>query len=291
MLLFSLGYSFAGDIVVLTSLPDKDIKTQEKIYSIVRDKMPTPAGHKIIQIDKADLETLYQYLNSPDTFALFWVGHGAYSKAKKGKAVAFTPILLDHQKKNIAPVFKKVHPNIKFLGIIGCNSSQILNMDTKANAELGYYLPKKKVVARWGVRRAIRRFRSHIKRNSNFTYQENMQSTGHKVTISRIASNNKSSLLVFAGDTLLGIMPEAASGEEQIQDFFIPQGSKKIIVRSGHNPFEDTDYFGEITIKSWNLFARADGTPFGTNERIFMYKGAKQDLGPLESYFTYGENN
>lgn len=296
-LLFSFGNSFAGNIVALTSLPDEDVRAEQRIESIVNSSMPAPSGHQLLLINKANMETLYFHLNSPDTFALFWVGHGAYKKAPSGKGMEFAPVLLDYQKTNIAPAFKRVHPNIKFLGIIGCNSSQILNLDDQYNSELGLYLPRKKVVASWGMKRAIKALKRHLNQTREFTFQQDIQGAGRRIRITRIAPDNPSSLLVFAGKTLIGLLPKPLPGEEQVQDFFIPEGesSLKIIMRSGQNPFDSTDRFGKITIENadqeWRLFAGPDGIPFGTNERIFMFWGDREKLEPAETYFIFRENN
>jgi len=290
-----VNISFAKNIVVLTSLPTKDIRAIKKITKIAKKKLANFRDYKLVLKNYANQDDLYKELNDPNTFALFWVSHGAYVKNQnENQSMGASPLLLDYQKDNIASVFKLIHPNIKFLGIIGCNSAQILENEVFKSLETAAYLPAKKVIATWGFRRAIRKFRRHIS-SHYFNYIDSpIEKIGHRILITRKVVKDSKSLKVFAGKSLIGLLPKLSANMTQTKEFYIPiDSSLKIKISSGQSAFDSTDNFGNISIHYnnhqtlWKLFAKPNGEAFGVNERLFLFKGTGQEFDQGEKYIRF----
>lgn len=308
IILFSLILSnslFAKNIVLLSSLTDKDFKATteikrqfyKKLYGIQKH------GNQLIYVDKATTDHLYKYLNDSETVALFWVSHGGHIRRsrKNTSGIGATSVLVDFQKVNVAKVFQKVHPNIKYLGILGCNSRQIVSSHLEKRKDLGIYMPSYSVVATWSFRVALRKFKRHYWNNQYNYLQDNVLIDGYPITIKREVSKDSKALMVFAGKKLIGVMDELNAGEIQSNTFYIPyyEGIKrydfKIIIKSGLLT-KNLDDFGEIEVsyenqKLWKLFAKRDGTPFGVNERIYIFKSNIKDIELEQGVVKYEVSN
>ena len=291
---------WAKNIILLSSLPQEDIRTTLKVKKLFNKKLFGLEDHNLIYIDKADQEVIYRYLNDPETMALFWLSHGGFKRIRgnSNSAIKPTPILFDHNKDNVAKAFQKIHPNIKYISIIGCNSAQILAGTLEKRPDLGYYVPTKKVVATWAFRRAIRRFKKHFW-NVKYNYLlEEVVQEGVKIKIERTVSQDSKSLKVLAGKQLIGILPKLKSSESQIFEYYIPYTENlskrdlKIVLSSGQAATDATNNFGDIVITSsdrhmWKIFAKPNGEPFGVNERIFLFKDQLSNISDVQDYIQY----
>ncbi len=290
----------AKNIVVLTSLPGSQLKTTKRLNKIIKRKLSHFSNLNLIVVNRGDQEVLHNYLNDPETVALFWLSHGGY-KTLRSNDLGMMPsaLLLDFNGDNVSKVFQKIHPNIKFLGIIGCNSSQILSPYLSMNKEVGSYIPTKKVVATWAMRKAIRKFKKHYSQNNYESITRPIEKKGYEITIKRISKTASKSLKVFAGKEFIGIIPKSKKNEFQEKIFFIPavkmqKRKMKITFESGQSAFDATDNFGDISLMHnqatfWKLFSKRDGTPFGTNERIYLFKSDISQLIEAENYILYKE--
>jgi len=290
--------AFGKNIVVLTSLPLSQIKVTGDLNQIIRKKLSTFSDYNLILKNQADQDDLYQALNDPDTLALFWLSHGAFKTiGNSSSPIKASSLLLDYNNDNVAEVFNKIHPNIQFIGIIGCNSAQILDEHISLRPSLGSYIPTKKVIATFGMRKSIRKFKKHYKKTKYEFIDENILASGFQIRITRENRIDGKSLKVFSGKEFIGILPKVKAGFFQDKTFYIPkslnQKSKmKIIFKSGQSAFDGTDYLGFISIdhnskELWKLFAKRDGTPFGTNERIFLFKTELSELSLPRDYILF----
>lgn len=268
--------AFCRNIVLLTSLPQGP-----KIERLFRKKTRDFAReHTIVVKHGADQEDLFRALTDPETLAFFWVSHGAYSKGDPSATVKPAPMLLDINKDNVAKAFGKIHPNVKFLGVIGCYSEQILSDTIKDRPDLDWYVPAKKVVGQFSLRRAIKHFRWTHHRKAD-VIQELPEPRVWVVKVKRRTPDpalRYKSLKVFVGGELLTVLPKMNGGEEGEFELRIPRKETytrqelKIVFESGQDPFDSTDTIGELSLEPslWRLFAGPGGKPFGTNERIFL---------------------
>lgn len=290
---------FAKNIVLLSSFENKDIKTEFKVDRITKKKLSLYENynHNLIIIHKASVKHLYKYLNDPETMALFWIGHGGFKSTRGSQAIRPTPILSDHQKLNVAKAFQSVHPNIKFISIIGCNSFQILEGVLNHRDDLGYYIPTKKVLATLALRKSFRIFKRHFFSNRYEYISDDIQKQGIPVTVTRTVPNDSSALMIFAGKKLISLLPALKANESQSEIVYLPykEGLKKyelkIVFATGQSAYDNTDNFGEIKVNHqdlslWKLFSKANGEPFGVNERVFLFKNEIENLF-IDYYVKY----
>lgn len=282
---------WAKNIVLLSSLPQKDESATIEIKKQFFKKLSDIAhhGNNLIYINKATTHHLYQYLNDPETMALFWISHGGHAKIKNNNSgIGATSILIDFDKVNVAKIFQKVHPNIKYLGILGCNSWQIVKDHFDKRDDLGYYIPSRSIVATWSFRVALKKFKRHYWKKKYSYLDHPILMDGYPITITRNVSSAAKALMVFAGKKLIGIFEPTNNSQIQTKTFYIPDQPNiknydfKIILKSGQLGLNKDD-FGTIEVSQdnhhfWKLFAKSDGTPFGINERIFVFKNNIQNL-------------
>lgn len=300
MSIFLVQSLWAKNIVLLSSLPAKDLNTIYKVENIFKNKLSNLEDHKLIYINEADQEQLYFHLNNPETMALFWISHGGFKKIRGNRSGAIkpAPILFDHKKFNVAKTFQKIHPNIQFISVVGCNSFQILKDTIQKREDLGYYIPTKKVIATWALKKSIRRFKKHYWNNKYNYISEDQTLDGIRIKITRTTKRASESLKVLAGRKLIGIIPKTIAKQTQVFEYYIPfnevlnKQSLKIVLSSGQNAEDETNNFGEIEITSsdlnmWKLFAKRDGTPFGINERVFLFKDKLENINDVQNYILY----
>lgn len=288
-------FALAQNIVVLTSLSADEFKTTFRLNKIAKKKLSHFNDLNLIIKNNVDQETLYHYLNSPLTTAVFWISHGAYIKeASNSRTMGAKPMLLDFKKDNIAEIFKLIHPNISYIGVIGCNSSQILNEEQSLSDERMSYLPKRKVIATLGFKRAIRKFKKNYYQIAKPPIRSPIINEGFKIKISRITKNDAKSLKILNGDKLLGLLPKSKAHTLQAVEVYIKEKKNlKIVLSSGQSAFDSEDNFGKITLSHngnsslWKLFAKPNGEAFGVNERIFLFKGDSQDIEQKEEFIEF----
>lgn len=303
LLLFCGQIAFAKNVVLLSSLPDKDIKATVEIKRQFYKKLYGVAnyGNELIYVNNASIHHLHKYLNDPETVALFWVSHGGHTKMRNSAGIGATSVLIDYQKVNVAKVFQNVHPNIKFLGILGCNSRQIVSKHLEQREDLGVYMPSYSVVATWSFRVALKKFKRHFWKYKYQYLNEDVLYDGYPITISRSVTKDSRALMIFAGKNLIGVMPPLAANLSQTQTFYVPHSSEiskydfKINIKSGLVTSNHDD-FGDIEVTHagnnyWKLFAKRDGTPFGVNQRLFVFKNQIENIGIENNIIKHKVNN
>ncbi len=294
-----MSASYGGDLVFLTSLPKEQLKTTLKLNKIIQKKLSKIKDHKIVIINNSDQETLYKYLNSPKTISLVWLGHGAFKAQPDNQALRAQAILLDYKRDNIAKVFQRVHPNIKFLSIVGCNSSQIVEPYILKGQFVDSYIPDRKVIATWALRKAIRKLKRSLSKISENFLSEDIVNHGYPLEVVReITTDTMKSVRLIVGGSLVGILPRGIKGDIQRKVFYIQakknmkRSELKVIVESGQSAFDTEDNFGNINLSInhlnlWTLFSKANGEPFGTNERIFLFNSEIINIGEAQDYALY----
>lgn len=102
----------------------------------------------------------------------------------------------------------------------------------------------------------------------------------------------------MVGRKLIGVLPKTSASEDQTFEYYIPFNSKiskidlKIVLASGQNAEDETDHWGNVEITSsdinmWKMFAKRDGTPFGVNERVYLFKDKLENINDVQEYILY----
>jgi hypothetical protein len=81
-------------------------------------------GFRVRAVHEADQYDLWSTLQDPTVVGVVWVSHGA--GAFSGAGVGSEGALVDYQAFNVLPALQGIHPNLRFLGVVGCKSQEAL---------------------------------------------------------------------------------------------------------------------------------------------------------------------
>ena len=82
-------------------------------------------GYRVHVAWGATARDLRKALDGPDSAVVMWMGHG--SRTAANGALDASGLIPDAERVDVAPLFKSVHPNVRWLGIVGCYSNGILS--------------------------------------------------------------------------------------------------------------------------------------------------------------------
>src|SRR5690606_17770714 len=192
------GMAFAQgslNIYLLTSLNEKKGKVEENLAKILTKKLKN-IPHTLTFVPGADQEDLYQVMTDPSVDVLFWVSHAGFTTlgGKQYQGLGAQNVIIDSRGDNVAPLFQLVNPNLKFLGIIGCNTQKILDSYgvTQAQSELKTYISSKKEIAQFAIKRAAKKFLKHYKKNELISRlgKEGEDHSSIRLTVRRVMEDN-----------------------------------------------------------------------------------------------------
>lgn len=303
LFLFASNLALSKDIILLTSLPEKDSVYQKNIeFAFINHTRDfARLGFKIKIMHQVDQELLSQTLTDPNSHAVFWLSHGGAMTGQSGRGVQASAKLLDYQGDNVAKVFQRIHPNIKFVSILGCNSKLIMQALLPKREDTHYYIPQGKISAKRALKVSTRTFRYFYHRKSNQTIDAPIYSWGYQVQVRRKTASEfpvYKSLQVFAGDKFLGVLPKMSPNSEESFSLYIPYQAHysakdlKIMFTTGQSAFDTKNHFGELEIAyqeifPWRLFAKPNGEPFGVNVRIFHFKSKINILSSPSPFINF----
>ncbi|HEY8270952.1 MAG TPA: hypothetical protein VIG33_08685 [Pseudobdellovibrionaceae bacterium] len=87
-------------------------------------------------IYQATQEDLYSALNNPQSVGVFWLSHS--NSGIQASGIGMGGSIVDSKGVDVSRVFTKIHPNIKWIGVIGCKALPIF----KGFADKGFYKDK-----------------------------------------------------------------------------------------------------------------------------------------------------
>lgn len=110
----------AGRLVLLSAIHDiEEYRWNRNLYSALERKFRRNFPEDNIKVvHHARQEDLYAELNDPQNTALFWLSH---SSSHTSNPVVGN-LIVDSARANVLPVFQKIHPNMRWVGIIGCKA-------------------------------------------------------------------------------------------------------------------------------------------------------------------------
>jgi hypothetical protein len=164
------------DIVVLTSLetPDRQPFWRSRSYEISRTIEKRMRRHlkghsdNIIFKHNASAADLKRYLTASTTSALFWVSH-AVNQDEDAIGVGRSSMVLDVFGNDVSSIFQKIHPNVQFVSLVGCQGLPILNRYRElgayeSNRDLTIHGFRRNVSLRKGLRQAAAAARNRLGR-------------------------------------------------------------------------------------------------------------------------------
>lgn len=115
-------------------------------------------------VNQADQFHLWSALHDPRNVAVFWISHASAGPSGAGsQALISTHQVLDYHGFEVTPIFEKVHPNLRFLAVIGCfTESAVGKLPTTSEIDqtidrpyLRVFTFNHKIEARKGLKQAI----------------------------------------------------------------------------------------------------------------------------------------
>jgi hypothetical protein len=229
-------------------------------------------GFQIVVTDHATQVDLSRALNSSENIAVFWVGHSGIGAASD---LVDSAIATDINGVNVAPLFKKINPNILWFGLIGCNGESLIRQARahgafKENPYLRIDSFDRKVSALDGLLSSATRafiFFLALKDHWNFTDCTEGREIALPVTIRREISDQiddtltAKSVRIELNGHVVAVFPEGRRGEVQEISALLPRSD---VVANSKIP---------IVIES-GLGARSNGVPIilGTFQIVSMDK-------------------
>ncbi len=223
-----------------------DWEIEEPLRKIFK-KAFKATDYNIVIKEKATPTQLRDELLNPNNIAVYWVSHAAGSDSVSTGVVSSSAVV-DYYFNDVKDLFKEVHPNMRFLGLIGCNAEGTIKKfysegHYQDNPLLKIHSFDKKIDARTGLRRSIKssaeklgelktrqvRIGGRLKKrtlsqlinsaNSIKNFHEtktcNIQKQGHEIIVTRVLSEDSAQATLFVGEKLLGYFPEGKAGETQ----------------------------------------------------------------------------
>jgi hypothetical protein len=285
----------------------KDWSISQKIAKVFEKKMQS-LPYKLNIIEHATQKDLFVELFNPANVALFWVSH-ANATAATGAGLSTENIIADRTGSNVRDLFQMIHPNLKYLGLIGCQAGPIIDdFHDKGfyadNDNLVIRASHKKVLARLELRRAIKEAKSILAKNDFTASPKCLQRSGHVFTVERIIGDDVSeekqtSVQIEHKGKILRILPQGKAGEVQLLKFYLKldevksAADLKFVINSGRRDKDIKWAIGKIKISStsllgeWTAFSDKNGQPLGVTSHVYRYEGPLELHDKEQSYYPF----
>lgn len=275
--------AFAGDAVLLTSLKLKasHIRSLENTFN----KALKDSGLKLVIHHNVDPKTLYQVMTSEETEAVVWVSHAAKEKEQVPGRTA-EAIIMDVHGNDVKNFFTTIPKNLRFLGIVGCQSQSIIdgfrargNYDQSPDLEIMSFA--KKVAMQSGFKKTLQQAKLSLakeKPTSEVIQEDNVSISITKENFE--TSPSLQSTWIEFGDRVLGIFDE---NEIAIADASIPRTIWNKLENKNikHNRVLHQDAreesLGKLILQtnepvSWKLFELRGKPLGGKHQHLYQYK-------------------
>ena len=166
LLSFMASASQKPRVVLLSSLKtpkiwyhSKDWKIEKPLKNIFHQAFDE-TDYEVIIKERVEPGELREELLNPLNMAVFWISHAA-GLSSSSSGISTKGAVLDIEPRNVASLFKDIHPNLHYLALIGCDGLDIINhfIDEgylRDNINLKMTSFDRKIDARKGLRKAIR---------------------------------------------------------------------------------------------------------------------------------------
>ncbi len=303
-----------AQVVLLTSLETPKIWFHDKDWDVTETverrfkKSFSKSGYNIKIIHEATAEDLSTQLKNSQNKGVFWVSHSNVVQ-EVGLGVEVPDLIYTIDKVDVKNIFQKIHPNIKFLAMIGCRGKSLFDKFKaqgfyKNNPNLKLFAFKKKVDPRKGIRTALKASIGVLGQKGNFrisnfrlpniitneqqrSYQEHLCQQEKLITlqVKRQSNSGLSAGSLIIDGRFIALLPATKKSlqEQTIQipvKFFNKTKKKKIIFKkidASSAQLGLLSFYSSEPI-SWRFFSKRDGTPIGKNENLYIFKGDKTEL-------------
>lgn len=327
-ILISALASATPNVVLLSSLETPKIWYHSKKWKIEKSlnkifyKRFKKSGLNIIIKEKVDQQILREELLNPNNIAVFWVSHAKDSQ-QISDGVSSDAAIVDYHGVDVKNHFKNIHPNMRYVGLVGCNAKELLEEYRSEgyysnNKDLLIHSFDKKVDARIGLRKSIRKSAKQLGKLKKrllasprvigfqdilTDFETNpaclVKQSGFKISVRRELKEEAPAVAIKIDDQILHVFAQAKAGEVQEAEIFV-QPKLNEMSRNSFKVTVDTNlfvgmeklYLGDFEFSSdwngkWKLFAKRDGTPLGVTKNLYRYTGQTPMIHQLEEFQPY----
>ncbi|MFG1493605.1 hypothetical protein [Halobacteriovorax sp. ZH4_bin.1] len=303
---FTYAQDVKPNVVLLTSLETPRIWYKPKGWKIdpklekIFKKHFDKSGYNIVVKHSVDFHELRRQLHNPNNIAVFWASHAAGTSQNTTGSNNMGAVLSINGK-DVKDLFKSVHPNIRYLGLVGCDAEGILNEISREghyryNPNLITHSFTKKIDARKGLKKSLKasvgqlgytkkrlfflRKKSLIFRHDFYgredllkvnNYFHCAKENGYLVKGVRTLTQDSMEVAITNSQGILKILPAAKAGDRQEFQFYLPyhpefaRRDMKINVDSLIYFGEERKYLGEFEFETdWGTDWRVFAKPDGT---------------------------
>ncbi len=318
---FSYGQDTTPNVVLLTSLKTPRIWYKPKGWKVdgslekIFKKHFHKSGYNIIIKHEVDFHELRKQLHNPNNIAVFWASHAAGTgQATSGSNNSGAVLSING--KDVKDLFKSVHPNIRYLGLVGCDAQGILNEIARTghyryNPNLMTHSFTKKIDARKGLRKSLKASvpqLGFVKKRLFFLkkkrlFRHDFYARGDLLNVNknfrcgkedgllvkgvRTLTKDSNEVAITNDSGILKILPAGKAGDRQEFQFYLPyhpafaRADLKISVDSLIYFGREYQYLGEFDFDAdwgidWRVFAKPDGTVLGVNRNLYLPRGSYQ---------------
>jgi hypothetical protein len=108
--------------------------TNDALEKIFRNRFEH-SGYTLEVHHDVDATALWNVFHSPQNVAVFFVGHAAATRELgPGGGLQGEGIIADRDGNNLKDVFKTIHPNLRYLAVVGCKAQAIFDQFKKEGA-------------------------------------------------------------------------------------------------------------------------------------------------------------
>ncbi len=319
ILFFSFAAFASPKVALLVSLDNpkhrplfktKKWKLSSELIEYFQKKMEK-APYELVIFDQADQETLHKELMNPDNIALFWISHAGSFKNKES-GLGMEDVISDFYGKNLKDIFQLIHPNLRYLSVLGCKAEPILNTIKTAgfyehNNELHIYAKTKNIFPKTEIRRSIDDFKKKFSTFSDIN-QSCPTHKGYPLHITRTIPltvdplGQETAVKILNRGRLLGLFPKAKPGETQSRTVYLTAESNyraqdlKIVVDSGELSKDNPQLIGSFEISSpalngnWKAFQDGDGNILGVTHNVYRFSGRPEIFQEATSFSSFDCN-
>lgn len=307
-------FASTAQVVLMTSIKTPKIWYHKKSWNVNKTlerrfkKSFKESGYKVKVVHEATATDLSRELQDPKNKGLFWVSHSNQAQ-QIGSGIEVPDLVYTINGVDVKNLFQKIHPNMKYLALIGCRGESLLNKFKKegyynGNLDLQIFAFKKKVDPRSGLRKALKASLGHLGYKGRFrlrnfrlpninTTQEQLNSKPHQcieqnflsLNIKRTANNSLGAASLTLDGKFIAFFPETKN-TQQIQtiqiptEFFNKTKKKKFTLQKMHNKnlkLGILDFSSDEDL-NWKVFSKRDGTPIGSAKNLYLLQGDKNKV-------------
>lgn len=326
--LFAQTSSAKSKIYLLTSIntPPAVIRSKDYIEKdtekVFRNAFKN-SSYEYIVLHKVDQVQLQKIITSAETKGIFWVSHAnEQENASSLGVIKASNNITDINGLNAKHIFQKIHPNVKFLGVVGCRANDIFkDFDYSENPDLKIFSFSEKITAKDGLLKAInasidvlgddsptqkdRLFPTVYANPKNLKVEPLVcqYKQGIEIKVRRVIPRNETKNAVkillnkslYLGQFPRGVAPANADLEQEIT-IYLPNVEYKnkeellLSVETMEAVQKGHQNYGEITFgdyANWKLFTNKNGQAVGGRDHIYFFVGHVDEINYQQrSWYT-----